>query len=300
MLIPTLTKSMNGNMKEKINTWIISVIMLMLSILMIAPFIFMVLGSLKTMGEIQSPTFSLLPEAFRWINYAEAMQRGNWLTYIKNSVIVTVVATVISLIINSLCGYAFARLEFKGRDTLFSLALLGLLVPPQVTIVPVFVMMSKIPLAGGNNIFGQGGIGWINSYWGLIVPYLAGSFGVFLCRQFYISFPKSLDEAAKIDGCSKWRTYFMIYLPLSKSILATLAILKASFCWNEYTWPLIITNSEKMRTVQLALAVFKSENTVEWNLLLAASTTISIPMILMFLMGQKYYVEGIVTSGIKG
>mgnify|MGYP002397168634 CR=1 FL=1 len=166
--------------------------------------------------------------------------------------------------------------------------------------IPVFIILKKIPLAGGNNIFGVGGIGWIDSYMGLLAPHIAASFGVFMFRQFYLNFPKSLDDAAKIDGLNGFKTYLKIYVPLSGPIFASLAALKATFVWNEYTWALIITNSDRMRTVQLALSLFRDENEVQWHLLMAATTLITLPLLVLFLKLKKYFVEGIVTTGIKG
>jgi multiple sugar transport system permease protein len=210
------------------------------------------------------------------------------------------VAVVVSLIINSIAGFAFARLEFKGRNILFFLTLIGLMVPQQVTMIPVFLILKHIPLAGGNNIWGEGGLGWIDSYMGLIIPNIAGSFGVFMCRQFYMNFPKALDDAARIDGLTDLKTYLYIYLPLSKPVLATLTILKTTSVWNEYTWPLIITVSDKMKTVQLALSLFRDETTTQWHLMMAATTLIVLPLALIFLAAQKYFVQGIATTGIKG
>jgi multiple sugar transport system permease protein len=135
---------------------------------------------------------------------------------------------------------------------------------------------------------------------GLIMPHLAGSFGVFLCRQFYLNFPKSLDDAASIDGCSKFRTYFEIYLPLSGPVLATLAVLKTTFSWNEYTWPLILTNTPDMMTVQLGLAYFRTEYNIQWNQLMGASLVVMLPILIMFVFMQKYFVKGVVNTGIKG
>jgi len=165
--------------------------------------------------------------------------------------------------------------------------------------IPTFLMMKLFPLFGGNNLLGQGGTGFINSYTGLVLPFIAGSFGIFLCRQYFMNFPRALDEAAQIDGASVFRVFFQIYLPLSKPILATLAIFKTTATWNDYMWPLIMTNTEQMRTVQLGLTIFRSESAVEWNLLMAATTLVVLPLVLLFLLAQKYFVQGIVTTGLK-
>ena len=165
--------------------------------------------------------------------------------------------------------------------------------------VPVFIIMKNIPLFGGNNIIGQGGTGWINTYWGLMMPYLAGAFGVFLSRQFYLTFPASLDDAADMDGAGRFRTYFSLYLPLSGPLLASLGVVKATYTWNEYVWPLVIIHSEQLKTLQLALADFRSD-AIQWERMMAATTVVILPMVVLFLFAQKSFVRGIVTSGIKG
>lgn len=278
---------------------LLSLIVIAVSLVMLFPFALMVITSLKSMGDIQSPTFSFIPREWHFENYAEAMRSGEWLTYFYNSFIVTAITVVVSLILNSMAGYAFARLKFPGRTVLFFSVLVGIMVPPQVTMIPTFLMMKKFPLAGGNDLWGAGGIGFINSYTGLILPFIAGSFGIFLCRQFFISFPSALDEAASIDGAGKFRIFYQIYLPLSKPILATLAIFKTTSAWNDYMWPLIMTNTPDMRTVQLGLTMFRGETSTEWNLLMAATTLVVLPLVLLFLAAQRYFVQGIVTTGLK-
>lgn len=277
--------------------WIIS--MSLLAIIMLIPVIMMVLTSFKTMAEIKSPVFHLIPESFSFINYADALAGGNWGIYFKNSLMITLLAIVFSLLFNSIAGYAFARLSFPGSKTLFMLLLIGLMMPPQVTMLPTFLIMAKFPLLGGNNLFGTGGTGLVNTYAGLVIPLVSGSFGVFLCKQFYENFPRSLDEAAQIDGTNKWQTYFLIYLPNSKAILATLSLLKGVSVWNDYLWPLVMTNSESKKTLQLALTMFKTDGLIQWNQMMAAAVLIVLPMSMLFLCAQKYFVQGMVTSGLK-
>lgn len=284
---------------RKVYHGIWAVAMTIVSLIMLTPIIMMFVTSFKTMEEIKSPVFHLIPESFSLVNYADALASGNWLLYFRNSLIITLSAVIFSLLFNSIAGYAFARLNFRGSKVLFSLLMVGLMMPAQVTMLPTFLIMAKFPLAGGNNIFGQGGTGMINTFAGLIIPLVSGSYGIFLCKQFYENFPKSLDEASEIDGAGKWRTYFQIYLPNSKAILATLALMKGVAVWNDYLWPLVMTNSDGHKTVQLALTMFKTETTIQWNQMMAAAVLIVLPMILLFLFAQKYFVQGIVTSGLK-
>lgn len=279
---------------------VLSVLMLMGSIIMLMPFFLMLSTSLKTMQEVSGATFRFLPDKMMFINYYTAMTRGNWMRYMYNSFVITGIAVVVSLLFNSLAGYAFSRLQFRGRDILFFTILLGIMIPPQVTIIPLFIIMKNFPLFGGNNILGQGGAGLVNTYLGILLPYAAGSFGIFLFRQFYLNFPSSLDEAAEIDGASKIRTFLQMYIPLSKPIFATLTVFKAVSTWNDYMWPLVITNKENMRTVQLGLSMYRGEKGTEWNLLMAGTTIVVLPLVIIFIMAQKYFVASIVTTGVKG
>jgi len=287
-------------MEKKGLKTLLAIFLMFVSLLMIVPFFLMISTSLKTMGEILSPHNIFVPQKPMFENYIAAFTRGEWPRYFYNTFVITLFTVAISLVINSIAGYSFARLEFKGRDKLFIISLIGLMIPPQATMIPVFLILKHFPLAGGNNILGQGGLGFVNSYFGIMAPYLAGSFGVFLFRQYFLNFPKSLDDAAKIDGLGKLQTFIRIYAPLSKPVFASLLALKATQGWNEYTWPLIMTTSDTMRTVQLALTIFKDDAQTEWNLLMAATTVIIMPLLITFIFTQKYFIQGIVTTGIKG
>lgn len=285
--------------KKKIYHVIWAAAMTLASLIMLTPILMMVTTSFKTMDEIRSAVFSFLPEKISLDNYIMAMSNGNWLVYFRNSLLITLLAVIFSLLFNSIAGYAFARLKFRGSGVLFGLLMVGLMMPAQVTMLPTFLIMARFPLAGGNNILGVGGKGLINTFAGLIIPLVSGSYGVFLCKQFYENFPRSLDEAAEIDGANKWKTFFTIYIPNSKAILATLGLMKSVSVWNDYLWPLVMTNSDNRKTVQLALTMFKVDTSIQWNQLMAASVMVALPMVILFLCCQKYFVEGIVTSGLK-
>lgn len=287
--------------KKKIKRGLTLLFLFVLCLIFLIPLFLMILTSLKSMPEIMASQFVWKPEQWLFSNYREAMEKGDWFVYFENTFLVTVITVAISLVLNSMAGYGFARIPFRGRNTLFFFALTGMMVPQQITMIPVFINLKNFPLVGGNDILGHGGSGMINTYAGLILPYIAGAFGVFLCRQFYMNFPVSLDDAAKIDGCSRFMAYFRIYLPLSKPILATLAVLKASQTWNDYLWPLIMVNKDETMTVQLAVvAKFTTEYSIQWNLLMAATALIILPLLVLFIFTQKYFVEGIVTTGMKG
>ena len=259
----------------------------------------MFLTSLKTADEILSPVFKILPERINLENYLKILQKGNWTRYFINSIFLTITVTGLSLLINSMAGFSFARIEFIGRKTLFILLMLGLMIPAQITLIPMFIIIKNFPLAGGNNLLGFGGSGLIDTYLGIMLPQLSGAFGIFLCRQFYLSFPKAIDDAAFIDGCAYPRIYFNIYLPQSKSVLISLGTLKLTYTWNDYMWPLVVVKSDRMRTVQLALASFRDE-VIKWEMLMAATTLVSIPLIIVFLFNQSLFTQGISTAGLKG
>lgn len=285
--------------KKKIYHVMWAAAMTLASLIMLTPILMMVTTSFKTMDEIRSAVFSFLPEKISLDNYIMAMSNGNWPVYFRNSLLITLLAVAFSLLFNSIAGYAFARLKFRGSGALFGLLMVGLMMPAQVTMLPTFLIMARFPLTGGNNILGVGGKGLINTFAGLIIPLVSGSYGVFLCKQFYENFPRSLDEAAEIDGANKWKTFFTIYIPNSKAILATLGLMKSVSVWNDYLWPLVMTNSDNRKTVQLALTMFKVDTSIQWNQLMAASVLVALPMVILFLCCQKYFVEGIVTSGLK-
>lgn len=268
-------------------------------LIVLLPIIIVVLTGFKTFEELSAASFSLFPKQWNLDNFAVAMSKGNWPRYFLNSVIVTVVTVAGSLFFNTLCGYSLARLHFKGRNFILMLFMAGIMIPPQSYIIPQFIMLKSVPLCGGNDITGSGGIGLLNSYAGLIIPFLSGSFGVFLSRQFYLSFPTDLEDAAKVDGCSKFGIYTKIYVPLSGTLFATLTILKFVATWNDFFYPLIITNSKSMYTVQLGLQVFQGIGGVEWNTLMAATTLTILPVVIVFVFAQKYFVQGIVTTGLK-
>ncbi len=265
------------------------------------PLVIMASVSLQSMAQIYSPQLTLVPRPVLLSNYADALTNGDWGRYLFNSAFTAGTATVLSLFINAMTGYAFARIEFPLRRPLFVLILAGMMIPPQVTLVPLFLLMKNFPLMGGNDITGSGGTGLVNTYAGLILPYIAGSFGVFMCRQFYVMFPRELDEAARMDGCGRFRTFVRVYLPLSGPILGALAVLKFTGAWNEYTWPLVMTDSgqDAITTVQLALTRFRNEGEIFWNQLMAATLVSSSVILVVFFALQKYFVAGILSGSVK-
>lgn len=295
-----LTKnSMGIRARKTLNNALTYLLLTLLACVILIPIFFVIVTSFKTDSEISLQNFQWLPHSLNFDAFKNAWELVDWPQAFGNSLLITVIVVVGSLFFNSLAGYAFARLEFKGKNVLFLILLMGMMVPAQSIIIPQFVIMRSIPLAGGNNIFGQGGTGFLDSYASLILPFLSGPMGIFLCRQFYSTFPKSLDEAAKIDGCGSFKIYYSIYIPMSVTILATLTILKTVATWNDFFYPLIMTTSDSMKTVQLGLQTFKGSTTTHYNWLMAGTLFTSLPIVIVYLCAQKYFVAGIATSGMK-
>ncbi len=199
--------------------------------------------------------------------------------YFLNSLIVALLTTLGQIIISALAGYGFARLKFKGSDVLFFIIVLTMMIPPQVNIVPLFYLMSKL--------------GWINTYQALIVPGIFGGFGVFLMRQYFLSFSKELEEASRLDGCNAFQTFYKIALPCAMPAIATLSIFTFVTTWNSFMWPLIVTNTESMRTLAVGLTIFKGSfrEITLWGELMACACICSIPVIIVFLIGKKYLIN---------
>lgn len=253
--------------------------------IMLAPFLWMLTTSLKPIEQTFAPPY-LFPSYFNWENFVEAWNAAPFGRYYLNTIIMSAGITVGQVLFSSLAAYAFARLTFPGRELLF-LAFLGtMMVPLHVTLIPSYLIVQKL--------------GWTNSYEGLIVPRLVSAFGIFLLRQYYLSIPKELDEAALIDGASRLGIWWRVILPLSTPALATLGIFAFLFAWNDFLWPLVVINEPDMQTVQLGLAMFQGRYGTRWTLLMAGTVTATIPAIVAFLIGQRRFIEGIMTDGVKG
>ncbi len=258
------------------------------SIIVILPFLWMVLSSFKTAGEIWTfpPVFT--PKKYQWSNYVDAWKALPFDRFLVNSLFVTICVTIGQLFTCSLGGYAFARLRFPGRDKLFLIYLATMMIPFPVLMIPLFIIMQSLH--------------WVDTIKSLIIPCVFSAWGTFLMRQFMMGIPRALEDAAKIDGCSYWKLYWKIIVPLSKPVFATLGIFTFMGTWNQFFWPLIMINTISNKTLPLGLVMFQTRIAAEtpWHLIMAASCATVIPIIVLFIIGQKYYVKGIVTSGLKG
>jgi multiple sugar transport system permease protein len=274
--------------------------LLFCAFLCIAPFIWMIGTSLKTDGELYQFPPSFLPSGLEWQNYLDAVNSPNVLHELANSVIYACGSTICNLVFCSLAGYALARLQFPGRSLIFAVVVGLLMVPAQSQIVPVFLIVQKIPFAGGNNWLGQGGTGLLNTYWGMILPSAATPFGIFLMRQFFSRIPVEYEEAARLDGAGTFMIFWRVILPLARPSMAVLGILSFQAAWNDFIWPLILTSSREMATLQLGLQLLQTGPDARWNVVMAMATLITLPVIVVYIAAQRFVVDGGMSSGVKG
>ncbi len=271
------------------------------AVLFVAPFVYMVSSSFQPLSEIFSYPPKWFPDNPTLENYRGFFRSGHQIgRWILNSAFTTATITILQLFFSSLVAYTFAKRTFPGRDFLFFLGLATMMLPVQVTLIPNYLILKAVPLFGGNDIMGVGGHGWLDSYWGIIVPNLVNPFGIFLLRQYMKSIPDELLDAARIDGAGHFKIYWKVVLPLSRPALAALAILTFQFWWGAFFWPLIIISSPELYTLPLGLALFQDANRTVWNLIMAGSVLAAIPLIAAFLIFQRQFVRGISLSGMKG
>ncbi|MCS6889018.1 carbohydrate ABC transporter permease [Chloroflexus sp.] len=254
--------------------------------IMVFPFIYMVLSSLKPSTEVVQVPPTLWPSEIRWSNYLEVLNIVPLGTQLINTVIVTVLVVLGWVITSVLAGYAFARLDFPGREFLFGAYLATLMVPFAVLIVPMYRLMLVF--------------GWVDRLEALIIPWLFTAYGTFLLRQFFMSVPKDLEDAALIDGASHWGILFRIFLPLARPAIATLATFAFLYAWNSFLWPLIIISSPSRKVVTQGLVDLQALYAARVDLIMAGSTLAVLPTLIVFLFAQRYFIEGIATSGLAG
>jgi len=264
---------------------VIHVLLIIGAAIMVVPFIWMILTSVKTLGESTAIPPVIFPEKFQWSNYSKVFVNLPFYTFYWNTIITTIFKTIGQVVICSLAAYAFARIEFPGRNFFFLLALSVLMVPGQVFLIPQYMIMKNL--------------GWLNSLQALIVPGLFSAFGTFLLRQFFMTLPKELEESAKLDGCSTFRTFWQIMLPLAKPGLIALAIFTILWSWNDLMWPLIVNTSPDKMVLSAGLASLQGEHGTDYTILMAGSILAIWPMIVIFLVFQRSFIEGIALTGSK-
>jgi multiple sugar transport system permease protein len=272
--------------RRRIFTLLLYAMLIALAAIMLLPFAWMLSASLKLDREVFRFPIEWIPSDPRWSNYRTIWTRIPFLTFFKNTIKLTVIITFLQLATSSFAAYAFAKLEFKGRDFLFLAYLGSIAIPWQVYMIPQFILMRQLDL--------------VDKHLSLILLQAFTAFGVFLMRQFFISIPNEILDAARIDGLSEYGIYFRIMLPLSKPALATLTIFSSVFVWNDFMGPLIYLYSENKKTIQLGLRMFIQQYSADYALIMAASLVSLIPVMVLFLIFQRFFVEGIGTTGIKG
>lgn len=255
------------------------------ALLTLLPYLWMVSSSLKPESELFTASIELIPRNPTLDNYLTAWNKEPIGRYLFNSLVVAGAETLGVIVTSVLAGYSFGRLKFWGRDVLFLMILGTMMIPSQVTLIPSFIIMKWL--------------GWLNTYQGLIVPRLVAAFGVFLMRQFFVSLPRDIEDAARIDGCGRFGVLTRVLLPLVTPALATLAIFTFNNSWNEFFWPLVIASTGDVRTIQVAILSFRGEDT-NWGVIMAVATLAAMPVIVVYLALQRYFVKGIVMSGLKG
>lgn len=255
------------------------------SLLFLFPIIWVILSSLKPQSELFTYPPTIIPKAPTLQNYASAFQNADFTVYFANSIFVSVVSTVISVIINVMAGYALAKFYFRGRDAIFYTMMATLMIPLQAIMIPIFILLKKL--------------GLLNSLWGLIIPPAATPTGVFLARQYLQTIPNSFVEAARIDGGNELMIFRRIIVPLAQPIVATIAIFSFMWRWNDFLWPFIVTSKKSKMTLQLALANFVGQYQINWASLLAMTVVTMIPMIVVFIALQRYFVTGLTAGGVK-
>ena len=262
-------------------------ILVIVSFSMLVPLFWMLSTSLKTYSETISGELKWLPEErVRWDNYGEVFRRVNFNLSYFNSVYVAILVTFGQVTTSAMAGYAFSRLHWPGRDKLFLLYLATLMIPVTVTMLPNFLVLKYL--------------NWLDTYKALIIPAMFSAYGTFLCRQYMMGLPKDLEEAAMLDGCGYWRIFTNVIVPMSRPALTTLAILTFMGTWRNFVWPFIVTFSEDLKVLPLILYAFQSLVKIEYNLVMAASFMMIVPMIVLFVIGQRFFVEGIKLGAVKG
>lgn len=271
-------------MKKKSNI-LLYVGLIVLACIFIFPVIWVMLSSLKGSSELYSLPPKFIPGKPTFDNFLAAFEKGNFGTYFLNSTFVTVTATILTLIINTMAGYALSKYRFKGDTFLLIGFISTLMIPLEVIMTPIFTVISKL--------------GLYNSLWGIIIPPAATPTGVFLIRQYLLTVPDELIEAARIDGAGEWKIFWKLIVPIAKPVISVLAIFSFMWRWDDFIWPLVVISDPTKYTVQLALSNFIGEFNVDWGSLLAMSVVTMIPVLVVFLIFQKQFIQGMATSGMK-
>ena len=277
---------MNEVGRSKAHSWLVNGALVAIALLSLAPLAWMVSVSFMPRGEASHFPPPFLPSLATLDNYRELFATTGVARNFLNSVLVAGAITLLSLLVNTMAGYAFAKLRFAGRERIFQVLLAALVVPAQVAMLPLFLLMKQL--------------GLVNSYWGVIVPALATVFGIFLVRQYARSIPDELIEAARIDGAGELRIFFQVVLPMLKPVLVTLAIFTFMGAWNDFMWPLIVLTDQAHYTLPVALAALSREHIMDVEMMMAGAVVTVLPVLALFLVLQRYYIQGLLLGSVKG
>ena len=259
------------------------------ALIFVSPLLWMIAASLKPEAQIFSDMSTIRtfwPTAAALGNYVEVFTRVNMMKFILNSLFYVFVIVILDLAVNSICGYALAKFDFPGKELLLTVVISLMVLPMEAIMLPLYKEVASL--------------GWVNTWAGLIVPFVGKCFSIYMFRQFFLDIPDDLLEAAAIDGCGPIKTFFTIVMPISGTVYATIFILDFVAHWNDFMWPMLVVTGEDMRTIQLAIQTFFGSKPIHYGAIMASLTISAIPMLLMFVFLQKYYVEGIASTGIKG
>lgn len=305
----------------KKSLWLWHLPLVIVSASMLLPLAFMFVTALSRPGEAfqapESVVDLVVPRTWEWTNFLRVWEIVPFLRYYINSLIVAVIMTIGKVFTSACAAYAFARLQWPGRDKIFLAYLATMMVPGSVTMLPNFIAMQTAPELMSQvmpfvdweslRYFGfgpdaplAGRLIGLDSYFALIVPGMFSAYGTFMLRQFLLSIPRELEEAAQIDGCSYWRIFTSVILPLTKPALAALAVFTFMGSWGNFLWPLVVTNQDELRTLPLGLQAFQGQYATEWNLMMAAALLMLLPIVVIFFLGQRYFVSGLTLGGVKG
>lgn len=285
--------------KKRLNTFLWYAGVILISLTTVMPFLWTISTSFKSDSEILSGAMNIIPKFFTFDHYKEVFNTMPFQKYLKNSLILATGGVITNLFFGSLAGYAFGQLKFKGKKPIFLIFLASMMIPGIVTMIPTFIVLRTFPMVGGNDLFGQGGLGLINSYWAILLPGAAGAFSIFFMKQFFEQLPKELGESARIDGASDFKIFWKVYLPLAKPSLTTLGIMTFQAGWNAFMWPMIVLNSDEMKTVQVGLAAFQYNYNTNYGPLMAGTIIATLPVLVIFIFAQRNYVQGMANTGIK-
>ncbi len=266
-----------------------AVVLILLALAYISPLIFMLVTSFKTQGDATAVPPTFLPDPFTLQAYEEILATAGGtpvLRWFANSLLAATLHALLVVTVSTLAAYPLARMRFRGRGAVLAVIVVTLLVPPTILIIPSFLVVSEL--------------GWLNTLWAIVIPTAAGAFGVFFMRQFFVSLPDELEDAAAIDGANRWQVFTRIILPLAKPALATLAMLAFLTNWNDFLWPVYVLFSPELQTLPAGLATLQSANAVRYDLLMAGATLASIPVLILFVFLQRFIIEGVARSGVKG